>query len=152
MKFLVGVIFVCHNMVHFLHTSGVKTLNQVVQFSRAFEIFKLCGFCKAGYECRFTVRSLSFFTLYLRPCGISSSRNKHRRVIFASKVTVTVGKDPASDPEFLLEKLGKVDFASIGGDAAGGKGLQALTELRHSLAKVRTHVLQLPPKHDNHVA
>lgn len=54
-----------------------------------------------------------------------------------SKVSVTVGKDARSDPEFLLEKLGGFDFASTAEDgAAGGKGLEALSLLKNSLAKV----------------
>ena len=49
---------------------------------------------------------------------------------------MTEGKDPACDPEFLLEKLGSFDFASVGSDGAEGKGLEALSELRRTLAKV----------------
>ncbi|CAN0153996.1 unnamed protein product, partial [Hapterophycus canaliculatus] len=63
-----------------------------------------------------------------------------------SKVSVTVGKDARSDPEFLLEKLGGFDFASIAGDGAaggggaGGKGLEALDQLKQTLAKLRADV------------
>lgn len=54
-----------------------------------------------------------------------------------SKVTVTAGKDARSDPEFLLEKLGGFDFASAAGEGAGGgKGLEALSQLKQTLAKV----------------
>lgn len=94
---------------------------------------------------KFLVEGFIFVYYNLVPClppfDVLSSRNKRRRIIFSSKVTVTVGKDPANDPEFLLEKLGNVDFSSIGGDAAGGKGLQALAELRYSLSKVYMHGL-----------
>lgn len=57
-----------------------------------------------------------------------------------SKVAVTVGKDARNNPEFLLEKLGGFDFASMAGDGAGGgggKGLEALGQLKQTLAKVR---------------
>lgn len=55
-----------------------------------------------------------------------------------SKVTVSAGKDARSDPEFLLEKLGGFDFASAAGEGAGGgKGLEALSQLKQTLAKVR---------------
>ncbi|CAM9993892.1 unnamed protein product [Scytosiphon promiscuus] len=61
-----------------------------------------------------------------------------------SKVAVTVGKDARSDPEFLLEKLGGFDFASITGDGAGGegggKGLEALGQLKQTLAKLGAKV------------
>lgn len=51
---------------------------------------------------------------------------------------MTVGKDARSDPEFLLEKLGGFDFASAaaGDGAGGGKGLEALGQLKQTLAKV----------------
>eukprot|EP00752_Nemacystus_decipiens_P005276 g4785.t1 len=58
-----------------------------------------------------------------------------------SKVTVTAGKDARSDPEFLLEKLGGFDFASAAGEGAGaGKGLEALSQLKQTLAKLRASV------------
>lgn len=54
-----------------------------------------------------------------------------------SKVAVSAGKDARSDPEFLLEKLGGFDFASAAGEGAGGgKGLEALSQLKQTLAKV----------------
>lgn len=49
---------------------------------------------------------------------------------------MTVGKDARSDPEYLLEKLGGFDFSSVGGDGSGGKGLEALSALKQTLAKV----------------
>ncbi|CBJ32816.1 conserved unknown protein [Ectocarpus siliculosus] len=59
-----------------------------------------------------------------------------------SKVSVTVGKDARSDPEFLLEKLGGFDFASAaaGDGAGGGKGLEALGQLKQALSKLRASV------------
>ena len=54
-----------------------------------------------------------------------------------SKVAVSAGKDARSDPEFLLEKLGGFDFASAAGEGGGGgKGLEALSQLKQTLAKV----------------
>lgn len=48
-----------------------------------------------------------------------------------------MGKDAASDPEYLLEKLGGFDFGSMGGeDAASKKSIDALSKLKMALAKV----------------
>lgn len=52
-----------------------------------------------------------------------------------SNVAVSAGKDARNDPEYLLEKLGGFDFASVGDDSKG-KGLEALSQLKQTLAKV----------------
>lgn len=63
---------------------------------------------------------------------------RHLDFCGCSKVAVSSGKDVRNDPEYLLEKLGSFDFASVGGDGPGGKGLEALSELKQTLAKVYT--------------
>lgn len=70
------------------------------------------------------------------PCGMPTPLAPVWDLHVYSTVAVTVGKDAGSDPEYLLEKLGGFDFASIGSDGPGEKGLEALSGLKQALAKV----------------
>lgn len=52
-----------------------------------------------------------------------------------------MGKDAMNDPSYLIEKLSGFDYAAGLGEGSGGKGLEALAELKKSLAKVQTPTL-----------
>lgn len=57
------------------------------------------------------------------------------------KVQVTVGKDALKDPEYLMQKLGGFNFA--GGAGSGEKSLEAITNLKKTLAKLSARVTEV---------
>lgn len=59
---------------------------------------------------------------------------------------MTVGKDALKDPEYLMQKLGGFDFASAGGVGSGEESLEAITNLKKTLAKVGWCWIQCLPK------